>query len=80
MGMPIGRACKLAPLSLGRSARTVSGNEAIVVQARSQRKAGSRRLGNPPESAHPGVAAGHHPMAKEIHHCGADLRGRVNCI
>ena len=45
-----------------------------------EREAGARDLGNPPETAKRGMAAGHQPAADVIHYGWADLCCRIDRI
>ena len=45
-----------------------------------ERKPRAGNLRDPPEATKRGVAAGHHAAADIVHHCGADLGGRINGV
>lgn len=55
-------------------------HNAVVVNPRAEREAGSGCLRYPPESPHQTVIAGHHAVPDKVHHGRAHLRGSVHRI
>ena len=55
-------------------------SKCVVAHTGAEREARASDLGNPPEFAKRGMAAGHHAAADVIHHCGAYLRSGVNGV
>src|SRR5437899_10088125 len=55
-------------------------SKCVVTHTGAERQARASDLGNPPEFAKRGMAAGHHAAADVVHHCGAYLRSGVNGV